>query len=418
FTDVNEKIVARIGADGDDEADVARHYMEDVIAAMSELNLRRADVYPRVSEHIDDIVAMVETLVESGYAYESNGSVYFDVTAFEEYGKLSNQRLEDLEAQGDPDYAGEKRNPADFALWKAGGVSPEAVAEERKEGAAPPEEAARGAQTWDSPWGEGRPGWHIECSAMSTTHLGESFDIHVAGADLVFPHNENEIAQSEAATGEEFSRYWLHTGMVRVATARAAIDEYGPDVLRTFFLSTVYSADPTFSEATIAEARDRWETVERGYERAVQAADSVDAYAKVEDADLRAAVETAREEFTTAMNDDFNTREAMAALLGLASAANAHVDSRDRYDFTGLGRAIDAFEELGGDVFGFSFGAPAGGAGDGAGIAADLVELVLDVREGEREAGNYDRADALRDRLRELGVGIQDSDDGPTYRFE
>ena len=201
-------------------------------------------------------------------------------------------------------------------------------------------------------------------------------------------------------------------------TARAAIDEYGPDVLRTFFLSTVYSADPTFSEATIAEARDRWETVERGYERAVQAADSVDAYAKIEDADLRAAVETAREEFTTAMNDDFNTREAMAALLGLASAANAHVDSRDRYDFTGLGRAIDAFEELGGDVFGFSFGAPAGGAGDGAGIAADLVELVLDVREGEREAGNYDRADALRDRLRELGVGIQDGDDGPTYRFE
>ena len=430
FTDVNEKIVARIGADGDDEADVARRYMEDFIDAMSDLNLRRADVYPRVSEHVDEIIAMVETLVESGYAYESNGSVYFDVTAFEGYGDLSNQRLEDLEAQGDPEYAGEKRNPADFALWKAGGVDPETVAAERKDGAAPPEEAARGARTWDSPWGEGRPGWHIECSAMSTTHLGESFDVHVAGSDLVFPHNENEVAQSEAATGEEFSRYWLHTGMVRVGdekmssslenftTARAAIDEYGPDVLRTFFLSTVYSADPTFSEATIAEARDRWETVERGYERAVQAADSVDAYAKIEDADLRAAVETAREEFTAAMNDDFNTREAMAALLDLASAVNAHVGSRDRYDFAGLKHAIDTFEELGGDVFGFSFGAPAGGAGDGAGIAADLVELVLDVREGEREAGNYDRADALRDRLRELGVGIQDSDDGPTYRFE
>ena len=430
FTDVNEKIVARVGEAGEDEADVAEGYIAALIEDMRSLNLKRAEVYPRVSEHIDDIVAMVETLIESGYAYESSGSVYFDVTAFEEYGKLSNQRLEDLEAQGDPDYAGEKRNPADFALWKAGGVSPETVAAERKDGAAPPEEAARGAQTWDSPWGEGRPGWHIECSAMSTTHLGESFDVHVAGSDLVFPHNENEVAQSEAATGEEFSRYWLHTGMVRVedekmssslenfTTARAAIDEYGPDVLRTFFLSTVYSADPTFSEATIAEAEDRWEALERGYERAVEAADSVDAYAKVEDADLRAAVETAREEFTAAMNDDFNTREAMAALLGLASAANAHVDSRDRYDFTGLGRAIDAFEELGGDVFGFSFGAPAGGAGDGAGIAADLVELVLDVREGEREAGNYDRADALRDRLQELGVEIQDSDDGPTYRFE
>ncbi|MEF8884914.1 MAG: cysteine--tRNA ligase [Haloarculaceae archaeon] len=429
FTDVNEKIVARVGADGADEAEVARHYLADVIEAMRDLNLRRADVYPRVSEHVDEIIAMVETLVEAGYAYESDGSVYFDVTAFEEYGKLSNQRLDELETQGDPDERSEKRNPADFALWKAGGVDPDAVAEERKPGAAPPEEAAKGARTWDSPWGQGRPGWHIECSAMSTTHLGESFDVHVAGSDLVFPHNENEIAQSEAATGEEFSRYWLHTGMVQVdeekmssslenfTTARAAIEEYGPDVLRTFFISTVYSADPTFSAATIAEAADRWETLERGYERAAAAADSVDAYATVEDADLREAVATTREAFETAMNDDFNTREAMAALLDLASAVNAHVDSRGRYDFEGLKRAIDAFGELGGDVFGLSFGASAGGT-DGAGIAADLVELVLDVRQEEREAGNYDRADALRERLRDLGVEVQDSDDGPTYRFE
>jgi cysteinyl-tRNA synthetase len=429
FTDVNEKIVARVGADGDDETEVARRYMADVIEAMGDLNLRRADVYPRVSAHIDEIIAMVETLVERGYAYESGGSVYFDVTAFEEYGKLSNQRREDLQAQGDPDERSEKHNPADFALWKAGGVSPETVAAERKSGAAPPEEAVERAQTWDSPWGEGRPGWHIECSAMSTTHLGERFDIHVAGSDLVFPHNENEIAQSEAATGETFSRYWLHTGMVQVddekmssseenfTTARAALDEYGPDVLRTFFLSTVYAADPTFSEATLGEAEERWETLERGYERAVTAADSVDAYATVEDADLRRAVATAREAFETAMNDDFNTREAMAVLLDLASAVNAHVGGRDRYDFAALKRGVDAFEELGGDVFGLSFGEPTGGDTGGVDIATDLVELVLDVRQEEREAGNYDRADTLRDRLRELGVEVQDSDDGPTYRL-
>jgi len=428
FTDVNEKIVARVGADGPDEDAVARHYMADVIEAMRDLNLRRADVYPRVSEHVDEIIAMVETLVDGGYAYESNGSVYFDVTAFENYGKLSNQRLDDLEAQGDPDERSEKRNPADFALWKADGVDPETVAAERKEGAASPEEAAEGAQTWDSPWGEGRPGWHIECSAMSTTHLGDSFDIHVAGSDLVFPHNENEIAQSEAATGEEFSRYWLHTGMVQVedekmssslenfTTARAAIDEYGTDVLRTFFLSTVYSADPTFSEATLAEAEDRWESLERGYDRAVEAADSVDAYATVVDEDLRGSVEGSREAFEAAMNDDFNTREAMAALLELASVVNGHVATRDRYDFPGLKRAVDAFEELGGDVFGLSLGESAGGD---VGIAADLVSLVLDVRQEEREAGNYDRADALRDRLGELGVEVQDGDDGGTmFRFE
>jgi cysteinyl-tRNA synthetase len=427
FTDVNEKIVARIGADGPDEDAVARHYMADVIEAMRELNLRRADVYPRVSEHVDEIIAMVETLVDGGYAYESNGSVYFDVTAFPDYGKLSNQRLDDLEAQGNPDERSEKRNPADFALWKADGVDAETVAAERKAGAAPPEAAAEGAQTWESPWGEGRPGWHIECSAMSTAHLGESFDIHVAGSDLVFPHNENEIAQSEAATGEQFCRYWLHTGMVQVddekmssslenfTTARGAIDEYGPDVLRTFFCSTVYSADPTFSEATLAEAGDRWETLERGYDRALEAADSVDAYAAVVDEDLREAVESTRAEFEAAMNDDFNTREAMAALLELASAVNAHVDAHDRYDFPGLKRAIDAFEELGGDVFGLSLGESADGD---VGIAADLVDLVLDVREEEREAGNYDRADALRDRLGELGVEVQDGDDGTTFRFE
>jgi cysteinyl-tRNA synthetase len=331
-----------------------------------------------------------------------------------------------IESQGDPDERAEKRNPADFALWKAGGVDPEEVAGHRHEGAAPPEEAVEGALTWDSPWGEGRPGWHIECSAMSTTHLGETFDIHVAGSDLVFPHNENEIAQSEAATGKEFSRYWLHTGMVQVegekmssslrnfTTAREAIEEFGPDVLRTFFLSTVYSADPTFSAATLAEAGDRWETIERGYERAVAARDSVDAYAKLVDEDLREAVDAVRESFEAAMNDDFNTREAMAALLDLASAVNAHVDGHAEYDYAGLKRAVDAFEELGGDVFGLSLGDSRGEVS----VAEDLVELVLEVREAEREAGNYDRADDLRDRLAALGVEVQDSEDGPSYRFE
>jgi len=427
FTDVNEKIVARVGEYGDDEESVARNYMADVIAAMRDLNLRRADVYPRVSEHVAEIIEMVETLVENGYAYESNGSVYFDVSAFEDYGKLSNQQLDEMEAQGDPDERSEKRNPADFALWKADGVSPAEIEGHRHDGAASAEEAAAHAQTWASPWGEGRPGWHIECSAMSTTHLGDSFDIHVAGSDLVFPHNENEIAQSEAATGEEFCRYWLHTGMVQVegekmssslqnfTSARNAIDEYGPDVLRTFFLSTVYSADPTFSAETLAEAEERWERLERGYDRAVEAADSVDAYATVEDAALRETVDEVRAEFAAAMNDDFNTREAMAALLELASAVNAHVGDREEYDFAALKRAIDAFEELGGDVFGLALGAPDGGD---VGIAEDLVELVLDVREAEREAGNYERADDLRDRLAALGVEVQDSDDGPTFRFE
>ena len=428
FTDVNEKIVARVGEDGDSEADVARSYVESIIRDMRALNLLRADVYPRVSETIDEIVDLVETLVAKGYAYESGGSVYFDVTTFDDYGKLSNQRVDELESQGDPDERSEKRNPADFALWKADGVAPADVAEHRHEGAAPAEEAVETAETWNSPWGEGRPGWHIECSAMSMTHLGETIDIHVGGQDLVFPHHENEVAQSEAATGEQFARYWLHVRLLDAAdeekmssslgnfeTVAEAIHTHGVNAVRTFLLSTAYHSEAVYSTATMAEARQRWERLERGYERAVEACDSVDARTTVEDPALRGAADGTREAFTAAMNDDFNTRRALAALEELVSAVNSHVDGRDEYDYRGLRRAVETIEELGGEVFGLEFGDT---QQDGeVSIAADLVELLLAVREREREAGNYDRADELRDELEALGVEVQDTDDGPTYRL-
>ena len=426
FTDVNEKIVARVGEDGDSEAEVARGYIEEFIEEMRALNLLRAEVYPRVTEHLDEIIDLVETLIDEGYAYESNGSVYFDVTTFEDYGTLSNQDLGEIEAQGDPDEQAEKRHPADFALWKADGVTPDEIEEHRHEGAAPPQEACETAMTWDSPWGEGRPGWHIECSAMSMTHLDRTFDIHVAGRDLVFPHNENEIAQAEAATGQRFARYWLHTGLLETEgdkmssslrnffTVSDALDAFGSNVIRTFFVSTVYNAKQTYSEDALAEAEERWERLERAYDAAVAACDSPDAYAKVEDDDLRAAVEDAREDFRSAMNDDFNTREALSALLELSTAVNRHVDEHDDYDYRGLRRAIEAYETYGEGVFGLSFRGEA--TGD-VRLAEDLVELVLDVREEEREAGNYERADRLRDGLEALDVEVQDTDDGPEYRL-
>ncbi|MFB6121042.1 MAG: cysteine--tRNA ligase [Halobacteriaceae archaeon] len=424
FTDVNEKIVARVGEDGDSEADVARSYVADTIADMRSLNLLRADVYPRVSEHVPEIIALIEALVDEGYAYEADGSVYFDVTEFEEYGKLSNQEVTEMEAQGED--RGEKRHPADFALWKAGGVDPEEIAEHRHEDAAPAAEAAATAETWDSPWGEGRPGWHIECSAMSTTHLDDTIDVHVAGQDLVFPHNENEIAQAEAATGEQFSRYWVHVRLLETEgekmssslrnyfTVENAVETFGTDAVRMFLLSTAYDSRQTYSESAIGEAVERWETLERAHERAVEAADSEAARTKVEDDDLREGVATARDAFAEAMNDDFNTRAAMAPLLELASTVHAHVDARDEYDYQGLHRAIAAFEELGGDVLGFTFGRE---RESDVGVAGDIVELLLDVREREREAGNYDRADALRDELEALGVEVQDTDEGPTFRL-
>jgi len=425
FTDVNEKILARVGEDGDSEEQVARGYVAEFVEDMRALNLVRADVYPRVTEHVPEIIELVERLIERGYAYEANGSVYFDVTAFGGYGKLSNQQVDEMEAQGDPAERAEKRHPQDFALWKAGGVRPEEIAEHRHDEAAPAETAVETATTFESPWGEGRPGWHVECSAMSTTHLGQTFDIHVAGRDIVFPHNENELAQSEAATGEEYARYWLHTGLLETGgekmssslrnflTVEEAVEEYGTDVLRTFFLSSRYSARQTYSADALAEARERWERLERSYDTAVSACDSEAARTKVVD-DLREAVEAARADFRAAMNDDFNAREAMAALESLAAAVNRHVDGRETYDFAGLRRAVEAFEDLGGGVFGLSLGGPDGGD---VRLAEELVELVLDVREREREAGNYERADELRDALVDLGVEVEDEDDGPAYRL-
>jgi cysteinyl-tRNA synthetase len=426
FTDVNEKILARVGEDGDSERDVAESYIREFLRDMRDLNLKRADVYPRVTEHVPEIIDLVEELVDQGFAYESNGSVYFDTTAFDDYGKLSNQDPDAMEAQGPADELSEKRHPQDFALWKAGGVAPGEVAEHRHEGAAPAEEAVETAETFDSPWGEGRPGWHVECSAMSTTHLGETFDVHVAGRDLVFPHNENEIAQAEAATGRKFARYWLHVGLLSVAddkmssslqnfyTVEGALETFGVDVVRTFLLSASYGSKQSYSEDALGEAGERWRRLENAYERARDAADSVDAGAKAVDDDLRTAVDEARESFATAMNDDFNTREALVALRRVADAVNAHVDAAETYDYRGLRRALETFERFGGDVLGLVF---AGEADGEARLAAELVELVLDVREREREAGNYERADALRGELEALGVEVQDTDDGPTYRL-
>ncbi|WP_231183781.1 cysteine--tRNA ligase [Haladaptatus sp. DYF46] len=427
FTDVNEKIAARVGEDdlGRSEADVARTFIAQVIRDMRDLNLKRADVYPRVSEHVPDIIDLIETLVEKGYAYESNGSVYFDVTTFEDYGKLSNQKVEEMEAQGESDERGEKRHPGDFALWKADGVSERSI-EEHRDSDTEYSVSHPSGETWESPWGEGRPGWHIECSAMSMKHLGETIDIHVGGQDLVFPHHENEVAQSEAATGHQFARYWLHVRLLETdgekmssslgnySTVRGAISEIGANAVRMFLLSTSYANRQTFSDETVSEAEERWDRLSDGFDRAVDSLDGPDARTTVEDDELRGAVDETREEFTDAMNDDFNTRRALAALLDLVTAVNRHADDHEEYDYGGLKSAVETFEELGGDVLGFSLGGETGGD---VRLAEDLVELVLELRESERDAGNYERADALRDDLQELGVDVQDSDSGPSFKL-
>jgi len=422
-TDVNEKIVAHIGERGlgDSEPAVAHSYLQSVLAGMRGLNLLRAEVYPRVSEHIAEIIDLVETLVEQGHAYESNGSVYFDVTTFDRYGALSNQDPTELDPQGPDEELAEKRHPQDFALWKADGVDPSAIAEHR-DGPMPAEPPT--GETWESPWGPGRPGWHVECSAMSMTHLGETIDIHMGGRDLVFPHHENEIAQSEAATGQEFVRYWLHNGLLQTdgekmssslgnfTTVADALAEYGVNVVRTFYLGAAYRSDQTLSAETMAEAEQRWDRLRRAYEDAVAACDGVDARTKADDEALREAVAATRSSFETAMNDDLNVREAMTALLELASAVHRHLDAGTPYDYRGLRRSVETFETFGEDVFGLQFGTTTDGTAD---LAEDLVELVLDLRAAEREAGHYDRADALRADLEALGVDVEDTPEGPEF---
>jgi cysteinyl-tRNA synthetase len=262
---------------------------------------------------------------------------------------------------------------------------------------------------------------------MSTTHLGETLDIHVGGQDLVFPHHENEIAQSEAATGERFARYWLHVRLLQAEdaekmssslgnfeTVAEAVDAHGVDVVRTFLLSTAYHNEATYSPATMAEAEHRWDRLQRGHERAVETCDSVDARTTVADDTLRAAVDAARADATDGMNDDFNTRKALAALQSLVGAVHEHVDGHDEYDYRGLRRAIETLETFGGDVLGLGLGGPRASSVD---LAEDLVDLLLSVREAEREAGNYDRADELRAELEALDVEVQDTDDGPEYRL-
>ncbi|MFW5929479.1 MAG: cysteine--tRNA ligase [Halobacteriota archaeon] len=397
-TDVDDKIIARAEDEDVEPEEVAARYTEQVYEDMKALGLHRVTVRPRVTEHVDDIIEIVETLVDRGYAYETEGGVYYDVSEFDSYGELSGQDPDELE-QGEQ--REQKDDPADFALWKA---------------------AKPGEPQWDSPWGPGRPGWHVECSAMSTRHLGETIDIHGGGRDLVFPHHENEIAQTEAATGQEFARYWMHVGPLRVGedkmstsldnywTVHEALEDYSANDVRAFLISIRYSKPQQLEDDSLDEGRRRWKRLSNAVEAAERAMDSLDARAKHVDEDLRSKVESGVEEFEAAMSEDLNTPEALAALYGVVDSVNRHVESPP-YDYEGLYRAWTSLRILAGDVLGFDFS-------DVGGDVERVVEAALEVRERRREEGRYDEADAIRDALDAGGVEVRDSDEGPTYDVE
>ncbi len=381
-----------------------RSYFED----MDALGVVRPNISPRASCHVPEQIEWVKALLEKGYAYEVDGNVYFSVEAFPEYGKLSGRRVDELEAGARVEVREEKRHPADFALWKR----------------AEPEHILR----WPSPWGWGYPGWHIECSVMSTKYLGESFDIHGGGLENIFPHNECEIAQAEAITGKPFARYWILTGSLTVdgvkmskslgnfLTLKDALKLYSPYAIRAFILSAHYRGPIDYS-------REAMEAAEQGVQRLHNTLRAVRARLKsalpeaTADLSYIADLDPYRDAFLAAMDDDFNTPKAMASLHEFARAVNKLLDSGQPISGGTLATIEGMFQELGGKVLGV-IPERLEQQGAGAELLDGLMEIILDIRREYRQAKDWERSDMLRERLAELGITVEDRPEGPTWQLE
>ncbi|WP_251454078.1 cysteine--tRNA ligase [Veillonella intestinalis] len=412
FTDVDDKIINTSNGEGVSWDIIANRYIESYFDVMDALNVRHADVYPRVSEHIDEIVAMIATLIEKGFAYELDGDVYYSVEKFEDYGKLSGRTLEDMEAGARVDVDDRKHNPMDFALWKS---------------------AKPGEPFWESPWGNGRPGWHIECSTMSNKYLGEEFDFHGGGSDLIFPHHENEIAQSEGCTGHHPAvRYWLHNGFITINQEKMSkslnnfflvkdiLEEYSPDALRYFLLSTHYRSPLDFSDERLEEANKSLERMTTAIENLLYLENQEEGEC---DEEAKALLDNARKyasEFEDAMADDFNTSLAGAPMFGLAKEINIYYQAVQNCNGKVCHKTLDEVKtifKMMTDILGILEQAWEGpNAGAGAEEYEQLMQVILNVRQNCRERKLWDLADAIRDELANIGVVIEDSPQGARWK--
>jgi cysteinyl-tRNA synthetase len=387
-------------------------YTREFFHAMDTLNCLRPDISPRATGHVPEMIELIQRLVENGHAYVSDGNVYFDVESFREYGKLSRRRLEEQEASGRVEPGAGKRSPADFALWKSA-------------------EGSGHLMQWNSPWGRGFPGWHIECSAMAMKYLGETVDIHGAGVDNIFPHNEDEIAQSECATHQPFVKYWMHNGTVTVdgekmskskgnfKTVHEEVEKFGAQVLRFWVVASHYGSpieyDTVKSLPDAARALERLRIALQNGDRYLGlAVGAVDAGAAEQ---LVRQTEEARAGFLAAMDDDFNTPAALASLFGLATEMNriaATAAARTEAGSEAVRAAQALMEELTG-VLGLELRtAPAGTDND---LTGPLVELALGARATLRKHKDFAGADGIRERLKELGIIVEDRPEGSTWRL-
>jgi cysteinyl-tRNA synthetase len=399
FTDVDDKIIDRAKRLGVNPIELAEKFIEEFRQNLKDLNILPATEHPRATDEIDQIIEMVSSLIEKDAAYEVDGDVFFRVETAEDYGKLSGRKLEEMNAGSRIRVDERKENPMDFAVWKT---------------------AKEGEPAWDSPWGPGRPGWHIECSAMNLGHLGQQIDIHGGGNDLIFPHHENEIAQTEAITGKPFARYWMHNGMLQLKgekmskstgnliTINEFIKDHPGDVMRLIMLSSHYRSPLTFNSEVI-EANER--ALERLLSAKRPAMPGAEGAPEGQLEALSQQEEITRNAFNESMNEDFNTAGALGAIFDLVRAINQARDKGATDEE--LAAAQNTFAELTG-VFGLELKQR-----EQPGSSADaFIELLLKLRQELREAKNYDLADQIREDLAKLGVAIEDTAQGSTWHWE
>jgi cysteinyl-tRNA synthetase len=399
FTDIDDKIIEKAEAEGVDYQVIARRNTEKFMEFLHFLGAEGADHYPRATEHIPEIISLVKKLVDRGFAYEAEGDVYFEVRKFPTYGKLSKKNLEDLIAGASErvDLDDRKRHPEDFCLWKA---------------------AKEGEPAWESPWGMGRPGWHIECSAMSTKYLGEHFDIHGGGTELIFPHHENEIAQHEAATGQPYVNHWVHHGLVNLVgekmskstghfkTMEEISRKFRPDVVRFYLLSTHYRSEIEFSEERLNEAEVAIQRFENLFRTLARTAGPEGEGEKAEEPSEQ--VRGLREAFLEAMDDDLNTAQAIGYLFELVRVMNTEVESGADERILRADRAV--LRELS-DILGLLQH-----TGAEEETVPDNVLRLVEERTQARADRNWSRADELRDKIERAGYVVEDTASGPVAR--
>lgn len=396
FTDVDDKIIKRANEENSTFEEVSEKYIKEFWTDAHGLNFKDATVHPKATENIDEIIEIIKTLEEKGYAYAVDGDVYYRTLKFKDYGKLSHQPIDDLQSGARIAVGDKKEDPLDFALWKA---------------------AKEGEPYWDSPWGKGRPGWHIECSAMNKRYLGNTIDIHCGGQDLIFPHHENEIAQSEAANGCMFSKYWMHNGYINVdnvkmskslgnfKTVREIADVYGYEVIRYFLISSHYRSPINYNLEIIEQCKS---ALERLY-NCRESLDFAIKNAKTDIADneeILALIDSRKEQFINSMDDDLNTADGIAAVFDLVSDINTKIINKD-VSKNVCQKAADMFDELTG-VLGLVYNRKSNDINDD-------IEKLIEERQQARANKDWATADRIRDELKAQGITLKDTPQGVTW---